>query len=146
MRRSGDGKTGARLKPVDGILGISFDKLVQRDQPRGYRRIALVAVAAVLALVVLSTFTVVTITSRRDAEAQRSHAEGLVEFMLGDLRTRLAPEGRLATLDAARNALERTADRFEQREFLRALGEAALAEHAEWTLMHRERPLERARM
>src|SRR5690606_9420108 len=31
---------------------------------------------------------------------QRSHAEGLVEFMLGDLRTRLAPEGRLATLDA----------------------------------------------
>ena len=46
----------------------------------------------------------------------------------------------------ARNALDRTADAFEQREILRALGEAALAEHAEWTLMHRERPLERARM
>lgn len=99
-RRSGDGKTSARLKLVAGILGISFDKLVQRDHQRGYRRIALVAVAAVLALVVLSTFTFLTITSRRDAEAQRSHAEGLVEFMLGDLRTRLAPEGRLATLDA----------------------------------------------
>lgn len=99
-RRSGDGKANARLKLVAGILGISFDKLVQRDHQRGYRRIALVAVAAVLALVVLSTFTIITITSRRDAEAQRSHAEGLVEFMLGDLRTRLAPEGRLATLDA----------------------------------------------
>lgn len=99
-RRSGDGKASARLKLVAGILGVSFDKLVQRDHQRGYRRIALVAVAAVLALVVLSTFTVVAITSRRDALAQRSHAEGLVEFMLGDLRTRLAPEGRLATLDA----------------------------------------------
>lgn len=46
----------------------------------------------------------------------------------------------------ARNALDRAGDAFEQREILRALGEAALAEHAEWTLMHRERPLERARM
>jgi hypothetical protein len=46
----------------------------------------------------------------------------------------------------ARGALDRTTDPFEQREILRALGEAALAEHAEWTLMHRERPLERARM
>lgn len=46
----------------------------------------------------------------------------------------------------ARSALDRTTDPIEQREILRALGEAALAEHAEWTLMHRERPLERARM
>ncbi|MCP4303112.1 MAG: hypothetical protein GY783_21220, partial [Gammaproteobacteria bacterium] len=30
----------------------------------------------------------------------------------------------------------------ERREVLRALGEAALDEHAEWILMHRERPLE----
>ena len=30
----------------------------------------------------------------------------------------------------------------EQREILRALGEAALAEHAEWALMHRDRPVE----
>lgn len=30
----------------------------------------------------------------------------------------------------------------EQRQILRTLGEAALAEHAEWTLMHRERPLQ----
>jgi hypothetical protein len=47
----------------------------------------------------------------------------------------------------ARAALDRADDDpDEQREILRALGEAALAEHAEWTLMHRERPLERARM
>ena len=45
----------------------------------------------------------------------------------------------------ARSALDRTQNPDEQREILRALGEAALAEHAEWTLMHRERPLEHAR-
>lgn len=99
-RRSGDGKSNARLKLVAGILGISFDKLVQRDHQRGYRRMALIAAAAVLAFALLAVFTIVTITSRRDAEAQRSHAEGLVEFMLGDLRQKLEPEGRLSTLDA----------------------------------------------
>lgn len=34
----------------------------------------------------------------------------------------------------------------EKREILRVLGEAALSEHAEWALMHRERPLEHSRL
>ncbi|MFY2763909.1 hypothetical protein [Arenimonas sp. MALMAid1274] len=34
----------------------------------------------------------------------------------------------------------------ERRQILRTLGEAALGEHAEWTLMHRERPLEHSRL
>lgn len=34
----------------------------------------------------------------------------------------------------------------EQREVLRVLGNAALEEHAEWILMHRERPLERSKL
>jgi hypothetical protein len=48
--------------------------------------------------------------------------------------------------DEARKALARTADIAEQRAILHALGEAALAEHAEWALMHRQRPLEHGRM
>ncbi len=99
-RRSGDGKSHARLKLVAGILGISYDKLVQREHQRGYRRMAAIATAAVLALAVLTVFTVVAITSRREADAQRGHAESLVEFMLGDLRQKLEPEGQLSTLDA----------------------------------------------
>jgi hypothetical protein len=43
-----------------------------------------------------------------------------------------------------RLALSRSDD--ERRQVLRTLGEAALAEHAEWTLMHRERPLEHSRL
>ena len=46
----------------------------------------------------------------------------------------------------ARAALDRTGDPAMQREILHELGETALAEHAEWTLMHRERPLEHARL
>jgi len=103
-RRSGDGKAHARLKLVAGILGVSFDKLVQREQQRGYRRMAAIAAAAVLALAVLSAFTLATVRARRDAESQRAHAESLVEFMLGDLRNKLQPEGRLATLDAVGKA------------------------------------------
>ena len=34
----------------------------------------------------------------------------------------------------------------EKQRILRALGEAALTEHAEWTLMHRERPLQHSRI
>lgn len=46
----------------------------------------------------------------------------------------------------ARLAIDRATDADEQRDVLRALGEAALAEHAEWALMHRQRPLEHGRM
>ena len=46
----------------------------------------------------------------------------------------------------ARAALEAEPDPRGQREILRALGEAALAEHAEWALTHRERPLEHGKL
>jgi hypothetical protein len=47
---------------------------------------------------------------------------------------------------AARKALDRAIDAAEQREVLRLLGEAALAEQVEWALMHRQRPLEHNRL
>ncbi|MDE2156159.1 MAG: hypothetical protein KGJ32_09755 [Xanthomonadaceae bacterium] len=46
----------------------------------------------------------------------------------------------------ARSALDNAKGAPEQRDILRALGEAALAEHAEWALMHRQRPLEHGKM
>ncbi len=47
---------------------------------------------------------------------------------------------------AARRRLNNCVGVMEQRQVLRTLGEAALTEHAEWTLMHRERPLEHSRL
>ena len=46
----------------------------------------------------------------------------------------------------ARAALDRTQDPGEQREILFSLGDAALTEHAEWTLMHRERQVEHSKL
>jgi hypothetical protein len=47
---------------------------------------------------------------------------------------------------AAQRRLATTGDVEDKRRILRALGEAALTEHAEWTLMHRERPLQHSRI
>ncbi|NUS39061.1 MAG: hypothetical protein HOQ02_08560, partial [Lysobacter sp.] len=72
------------------------------------------------------------IAAVREAYAYRKADKELVKqyrFM-----QRIYGNARMA-LDAARGA-------HEKREILRALGEAALAEHAEWALMHRDRPIE----
>jgi hypothetical protein len=45
----------------------------------------------------------------------------------------------------ARTALDHTSDPAEKRDILRSLGDAALTEHAEWTLMHREREVEHSK-
>jgi hypothetical protein len=45
----------------------------------------------------------------------------------------------------ARAALDRTNDPAEKRNILRALGDAALTEHAEWTLMRRDRQVEHSK-
>lgn len=46
----------------------------------------------------------------------------------------------------ARQRLDRARDDDERRRILRALGAAALEEHAEWILLHRERPLEHSQL
>jgi tetratricopeptide (TPR) repeat protein len=51
-------------------------------------------------MVVTSTLAVVAIESRDAARDQRREAEGLVGFMLGDLRAKLEPLGRLDALDS----------------------------------------------
>jgi len=48
----------------------------------------------------MAVLTVMAVQSRAEAQSQRAQAEDLVEFMLGDLRKRLDPVGRLDVLDA----------------------------------------------
>ena len=47
--------------------------------------------------------------------------------------------------NARRHLDESTTDE-QRRDILKALGDAALDEHAEWILMHRERPLEHGKL
>ena len=52
----------------------------------------------------------------------------------------------LRIFESAQRLLDGAGDLEEKRRILVALGEAALTEHAEWTLMHRERPLPASRI
>ena len=67
---------------------------------------AVIAAAATVFLVVVSVFAIQAMLARDEAEAargvadqRRSQAEDLISFMLGDLREKLEPVGRLEILD-----------------------------------------------
>jgi hypothetical protein len=102
FRREGDGPKLAFLKVVAGILGIPLDELIQRDAQRRQRRVMAVTAAAVAAMLVFAAMTILAIGARREAERQgaeaqrqRAEAEGLVEYMLSDVRPSLKAVGRL---------------------------------------------------
>ncbi|HEU5285295.1 MAG TPA: toll/interleukin-1 receptor domain-containing protein [Sphingomicrobium sp.] len=100
LREDGDGKRLGLLKLVSGMLGVGLDDLVQRETQRRQRRLAIVAAASLAGMAVTSGLAVFAFDSRDEARDQRREAEGLVGFMLGDLREKLEPLGRLDTLDA----------------------------------------------
>jgi tetratricopeptide (TPR) repeat protein len=99
FREGGEGKRLAFLKLVAGMLGVGLDELVQREQTRRQRRLAYVAAASIAGMAVTSTLAITAVRARDEAREQRRQAEGLVAFMVGDLKDKLEPIGRLDALD-----------------------------------------------
>jgi tetratricopeptide (TPR) repeat protein len=99
FREVGEGRRLAFLKLVAGMLGVGLDELVQRETTRRQRRLALLAAASLGGMAVTSTLAVAAFQARNAAREQRREAEGLVAFMLGDLKDKLEPIGRLDALD-----------------------------------------------
>ena len=100
LRRHRDGPRLGLLKLVAGITGVGLDALVQRDAARRVRRVMAVTGAALVAMLAMAALALVAINARGEAERQRAEAEGLVEFMLTDLRTRLRGVGDLDVMEA----------------------------------------------
>lgn len=100
LRPDGDGKRLAKLKLVAGLTGLALDKLVQREQARRQRRLAALATVAGAIAISMAALAVVAVRGQAEAERQRAEADGLVEFMLTDLRTQLEPVGRLEIFDS----------------------------------------------
>lgn len=100
FRRGRDGEQLGLLKLVAGIVGIGLDELVQRDAQRKSRRVTAVTAGALVLALVMGLLAVFALNARSEAERQRSEAEGLVEFMLTDLRDRLKGVGRLDVMTA----------------------------------------------
>lgn len=99
FREAGEGRRRAFLKLIAGMLGVGLDDLVQREQTRHHRRLAWLAAGSLAGMAVTSALAVTAFEARNAAREQRREAEGLVEFMVGDLRSKLEPIGKLDTLD-----------------------------------------------
>jgi hypothetical protein len=137
FRAGNDGRQLGILKLVAGMTGLGLDELVQRDVQRNRQRVMAVTVGAAIAILTMSVLTAAAVLARRDAESQRAKAEGLVEYMLTDLRDRLKGVGRLDVMTAVnerafeyyteqKNLSDLPADSLERRaRLLHAMGEDA---------------------
>jgi len=92
-RPSGDGKLLAKLKIIAGILGIRLDELRQRDMQRR-QRLWMLSMGGVMTVLAIAA-----VSARKAAENRREHAENLVGYMVGDLKTKLDEVGRLDILE-----------------------------------------------
>lgn len=97
-RDSGDGRRRAKLKLAAAMLGVGLDELVRRDDRRRLARMRAIVGSSLTLAAVMSGLTVLAIQARNEAEVQRGQAEGLVEFMIGDLRNKLPPKVQLEVL------------------------------------------------
>ncbi|MHB0972547.1 MAG: protein kinase domain-containing protein, partial [Thermoanaerobaculia bacterium] len=96
------------LAPSDRPTALAVIDRLSRIATRSRRALQRVAAIAAIALIVLATAKYVTdvqhernaaIRARADADRRRGQAEALIGFMVGDLRTKLEPVGRLDVLD-----------------------------------------------
>ena len=99
FRETGEGKRLAFLKLVAGMLGVGLDELVQRETTRRQRQMAWLATGSLAGMAITSALAFAAIQARDSARDQRREAEGLVAFMLGDLKDKLEPIGKLDALD-----------------------------------------------
>ncbi len=100
LRKEGDGEALGFLKIVAGIAGVPLDALVQRDAQRRVRRVMWITGAAMAAMLIMGIMTTLAVQARNEATLQRAEAEGLVEYMLTDLRDKLKGVGRLDVMGA----------------------------------------------
>ena len=100
LRPQGDGWRLGVQKLVAGLAGVPLDQLVQRDALRRHQRLAWLSAALAVIAIALGTMAVFALRARDEARAERAQAESLIEFMLGDLRMKLEPVGRLDALAA----------------------------------------------
>ncbi|MCP4300856.1 MAG: TIR domain-containing protein, partial [Gammaproteobacteria bacterium] len=99
-REGKDGKIAAKLKLIAGIVGVGFDELRRRELHRRHYRMATVTAVALSVMVLATGLAIRAMVAERDALEHRAQAESLIGFMLGDVRDKLKPAGRLDALDA----------------------------------------------
>lgn len=98
----GGGKDSFKLGTTQlaaSMLGVGLDTLIQRDTKRRRRRLQLITASALAFSGVMGVTAFTAVEARNDAQGSRAQAEGLVEYMITDLKDKLEPVGRLDILD-----------------------------------------------
>ncbi|WP_395391020.1 toll/interleukin-1 receptor domain-containing protein [Novosphingobium sp. BL-8A] len=98
FRAQADGPKLARLKIVAGLTGVALDQIIQRDAQRQLRRVIAITLLTVLLTLSMALMLIFAVRAQMEAQRQRQQAEGLIEFMLTDLRQKLEGVGRLDVL------------------------------------------------
>lgn len=99
IRPGKDGRQLARIKLLAGLLGINLDQLRQRELHRRHRRMLAVIVASLTGMTLAVGLAGVAWISRNDAQRRQMQAEGLLGYMLGDLRQKLDSSSQVNSLD-----------------------------------------------
>ncbi|MEM1036576.1 MAG: TIR domain-containing protein [Pseudomonadota bacterium] len=99
MRSSGDGSYLGFLKLVSALADVPLNQLLQKDTKRRNRRVTAVTLASALLATVMLSLALFANAARQEAEERRDDVEGMVDFMLTDLKSQLEPVGRLDVLD-----------------------------------------------
>lgn len=105
-RPQGDGKRLARLKLAAALLGVGLDTLLRRDDRRRTSRLRWSAIVMGTIAASMTALAIVAVQQRdlarqmqTAAEVQRNQAEGLIEFMIDDLRHKLEDAVQLKVMD-----------------------------------------------
>jgi tetratricopeptide (TPR) repeat protein len=109
-RQGKDGKANAKLRIIAGLLGVGFDALKQREHQRHMRRMVAITSMSLIVMLITTALAIEAIIARKAAvvareaaERRQKQAENLVDFMLGDLNTKLRQVQRLEILEAVDN-------------------------------------------
>ena len=98
---------GSWYTVLANIYGVPRSDIEQRDRTRKKRQRRVITALVVGIIAVLAGALILALISRKEAVSQRelaekarNDAEGLIEFMVFDLRDKLEPIGRLDLLDS----------------------------------------------
>jgi tetratricopeptide (TPR) repeat protein len=75
VRPGKDDRQSARLKIVAGLLGVSFDRLRQREQTRRQRQLAIIATASAVGCIAFGVLAAAAMLARNEANRQRIVAD-----------------------------------------------------------------------
>jgi tetratricopeptide (TPR) repeat protein len=78
-REGKDGKQNAKLKLLAGMLGVGFDSLRRREQVRRNQRMAVIATASFVGMMVTSGLAAYALVQRQAAQREQARAEADAE-------------------------------------------------------------------